>query len=153
MAIDRGYCITGDVQLILYFRNFLENDLQSVRPNVADVEEFIDTSIDDINMTLRTVGYTLPVVLADSPYGYQYIVRWNALGAALELERRYGQQDTIDRLAGEYNGIRDSILNRTVILTDVSGAPTQANLVESGTSELTASGDVKEPFFTRDQDW
>ena len=150
MAIARGYCTTGDVQLVNYYRDYLTNDLNSERPTVLDVEGDIDFTIDDINLTLKTVGYTLPVVLADSPYGYNFVKYWNAVGAAEKLERRHGSKENADGLLEAYNRMEDQILNHDVILTDVPGAPTQASIAESGTSELTDSGDERVPFFTRE---
>lgn len=150
MAILRGYCTTGDVQRINYLRNYLENDLYSKRPNVADIEDFIDSSMDVINQILLSVGYTLPIVLVTSPYGYNWVLYWNTVCAAERVERQYGEESIADYHKEKCDSMRDDILNRVVILTDVPGAPTQTGLAESGTSELTEAGDVRVPFFTRD---
>jgi len=153
MAIARGYCTTGDVQLINYYRNYLQNDLNSQRPGSSDVEDFIDLTIDDINMTLSTVGYTLPVTETASPYGYYFIKHWNAVGAAEKLERRHGSKENADMHLEAYERMEEQILSHDVILTDVPGAPTQGSIAKSGTSELTSAGETRTPFFTRDQDF
>lgn len=150
MAIARGLATTGDVQDILYFRDFLSNCLNSVRPDVDDIESAIDTGIDIINMHLLTAGYTLPIILADSPYGYNFVKYLNALGTAVAIERRWGAAEHHKRLNEEYIGIIDDIENARIVLTDVPGAPVMGDLAKSGTSELTASGEEREPFFTRD---
>lgn len=151
MAILRGYAVTGDVQTILFERNFLENELNGERPDSADIEEFIDTSIDQINIHLNTVGYTLPILLADSPFGYRYVQNWNAVCAAEKAERRAGGAEKADELEESCEEMRDSILDHTVLLSDVPGVPTEAGLAGSGTSDLDEFGDVKDPFFTRSQ--
>jgi hypothetical protein len=153
MAILRGYCVTGDVNRRNYLRDYLENDLRSKRPNVTDIEEFIDGSIDEINQKLLTVGYTLPITLASSPYGYWYIVDLNALGAAVRAERMSGDDTLAQAHLDEYNARMEGILDRSVLLTDVAGVPTQGGMTKSGTSELTASGDTKDPFFTREDEF
>ena len=149
MAILRGLSITGDVQNILFHRNFLENDLNSEEPGSGEIEVFVDTTIDEINAVLKTAGYTLPIVSGDSPIGYWFTRNWNAIGAAEKTERRAGGKERADDLKEDFDGMRDSILNHTVILTDVPGAPTQEDLAGSRTSDLDEFGNVKDPFFTR----
>ena len=151
MTISRGYAITGDVQTILFERNFLENDLNSVKPDVLDIETYIDTSIDQINAHLKTVGYTLPITLAASPIGYYFVKNWNATCAAEKTERRAGGAEKADKLKESCEAMRDNILDHTTLLTDVPGVPTDADLAGSGTSDLTDSGDTRDPFFTRTQ--
>ena len=153
MAISRGLATTGDVQHVLYFRDILSNCLNAKRPNVDDVEVAIDREIDFINAQLLTVGYELPIVPADSPYGYQYVKQTNAVGAAVALERRWGESDHYDRLNEQYLSLINDVKDTTIILTDIPGAPTMEDLAKSGTSELTATGDEREPFFLRDQDF
>lgn len=150
MAILRGYCITGEVERRNYLRSYAENDLRGKRPNVTDIEGFIDGTIDLINQALLTVGYTIPITEADSPYGYWYVRDWNAIGAAERAERMSGDNDLADDHEEEFNKRRDGILDHTILLTDVSGVPTQAGMSKSGTSELTAAGDAREAFFTRE---
>ena len=150
MAIARGFATTGDVQEINYYRNYLENDLHSAHPDVADIESYIDFTIDDINATLLTAGYTLPVTIAASPYGYRWIQYLNALGAAEMAERRDGSTEIADSLRERYDAMKEGILDHTILLTDIPGVPTQAGVSKSGTSELTAAGDERSPFFTRD---
>ena len=151
MAIARGYAITGDVQTILFERNFLENDLNDKKPGSVQIEGFIDTSIDRINATLKTVGYTIPILLADSPVGYYWVKNWNAVCAAEQTARRAGSTEKADELKESCQEMHDSILDHSVLLTDVPGVPTDADLAGSGTSDLTDSGDTREPFFTRAQ--
>lgn len=153
MTISRGLAITGDVQNILFHRDFLENDLNTKKPGSPEIEVFVDTTIDEINMYLGTVGYTLPIVSGDSPYGYWWTRNWNAIGAAEKTERRAGGKEQADALKEDFDGMRDSILNHIVILSDVPGAPTDAELAASGTSDLDEFGNIKEPFFTRSQEW
>lgn len=152
MAISRGLCVTGDVQRILPQRNFLENDILLTRPNVADLEGYIDFKIDDIYQTLKTAGYTVPVTLVDSPYGYRFLLYMNAVGAAHMCERIHeGADDLVKDLLDEYNKMEGQVLSHEVILTDIPGAPTQSGLAESETSNLTEAGDEREAFFTREQ--
>jgi len=153
MTIFRGLCITGDVQSVNFERDYLQNDLDGKRPMVEDIEWYIDSIIDDIYQVLDSEGYTLPITLAESPYGYRYIQRWNALGAAEMAERRHASKEHADDLLEQYDKFREDIVDHTVILADVPGAPLDSELAESGTSNLTASGAEKEPFFTRDQDF
>jgi len=149
MAIARGYAVTGDVQNILFERNFLENDLNNKEPGSGEIETFIDTSIDRINATLKTVGYTIPILLADSPVGYYFTKNWNAVCAAEQTARRAGSTEKADELKESCQEMHDSILDHTVLLTDVPGVPTDAALSDSGTSKLTDDGDTRVPFFTR----
>jgi len=151
MTIQRGLAVTGDVQSILYWRDILNNDLNSRPPDVATVEGVIDLTIDDINMLLLTAGYELPITYADSPYGYQYVRLMNAKASACAIERRYGAEETAKAVCKEYADMRQALIDRDVILTDVPGAPATEDLAKSGTSELTATGEEREPFFTRDQ--
>ena len=61
------------------------------------------------------------------------------------------QAENADELEESCEEMRDSILDHSVLLGDVPGVPTEADLAGSGTSDLDAFGDVKLPFFTRDQ--
>ena len=149
MAIARGLCVTGDVQRINAHRNYLENDLLDARTDVADIEGYIDFKIDDIYQSLKTVGYTVPLVLEDSPYGYRFCSFWNATGAAYMCESMHGDDEVAKGLLDDYNEMERQILEQEVLLTDVPGVPTQGDLTESGTSNLSESGEVKVPFFTR----
>lgn len=153
MTISRGIAVTGDVQNVIYWRNLAENDLNSKVPGVSEVEAAIDDTIDEINAVLLTAGYTLPLVEADSPYGYQYLRVLNAKGAACYIERRYGAEDTMGAICDEYAQMKQDILEQTVVLSDVPGAPSPEDLAASGTSERTASGEEREPFFLRDQEF
>lgn len=151
MAIARGLATVVDVQNINFFRDYVANDANNVKPGTSEIEAAIDFTIDDINVVLITVGYTLPLVLADSPYGYNYVKYWNALAAAERVERQHGTESIADNHLERLDQMKEDILNRVVILVDVPGAPTDAELSDSGTSELTSAGAAREPFFLRVQ--
>lgn len=151
MAITRGLASFDDVQRINFFRDYQSNDEQGTRPDITDIEEMIDSAIDAINQILLTAGYTLPIVQTSSPYGYRFVLYWNALGAAEMAERRHGSKGTADEHKEEWEAIRDSILGQTILLTDIPGAPTQEDLAKSGTNQLTSSGAERTPFFLRVQ--
>ena len=153
MAISRGLATTGDVQEVLYFREFLENDLNSGHPDVADVEGAIDREIDFIYMRLKTAGYTVPFVEGDEPYAYRFTKELNAIAAALAIERRWGESDHYSRLNDYYIRLMDEVMNRDILLTDATGVPTLADLAKSGTSELAEDGDERVPFFTREDEF
>lgn len=153
MATLRAMAVTGDVQNILFERNFLENDLNNAGLGSANVEEFLDTSMDDINAVLITIGYTLPILVADSPYGYWYCRHMNAVCAAAQTERRAGGTAKADELEEQCKQMKDDLLNHVILLTDVAGVPTLAALSDSETSELTEAGEEREAFFTRDQNF
>jgi len=153
MAIARGLAVTGDVQEVLYFRDFLANDQNDANPNVADVEGAIDREIDFINIRLTTAGYELPILEADSPYAYRFVKELNAVGAAVAIERRWGESDHYDRLNESYTTMLEQLMDREILLSDAAGVPSLANLAGSGTSELTAAGDERTPFFTRDEEF
>lgn len=150
MTINRGLAVTDDVQDILYFRDFLANMQDHAHPDTNDVDVAIDREIDIINMHLLTAGYVLPIVSGDSPYGYQFVKQLNALGAAVAIERRWGAAEHYEKLSEQYLSLIDDIRNSVIILTDIPGAPVMEDLAKSGTSELTAAGDERTPFFTRD---
>jgi len=155
-----GYCTREDVKNYLPGRDFSEEDtVGRTVVTEADVMFFVSTIADEINALLYRSAFTVPVVLADSPYAYSVLGRLNAVGAAALAEEAWStvKGDLSDRaklLRTQYESMLAAIGNHDINLRDASGGPVlAADLGDSGSLDLTSAGGVRESYFSREMSW
>ena len=155
-----GYCTRENVKNHLPGRAFGEEDTQGrTVVTEADIMFFISMVSDEIDAFLYRLDFTVPVVLADSPYAYSILGRLNALGAAALAEEAWSTvkgelSERAERLRIRYNNMRKSIGNHDINLRDAGGGPRlAASLGDSGSLDLDTAGNVRENFFSREMRW
>jgi len=155
-----GYCTREDVKNYLPGRNFSEEDtVGRTVVTEADVMFFISTIADEIDALLYRLAFTVPVVLADSPYAYSILGRSNAVGAAALAEEAWSTvkgdiSDRAKRLRTQYENMLSAIGSHDINLRDASGGPVlPASLADSGSMDTTSAGATREMFFTRDMEF
>jgi len=155
-----GYCTREDVKNHLPGRDFSEEDtVGRTVVTEADVMFFISTIADEIEALLYRLAFTVPVVLADSPYAYSILGRLNAIGAAALAEEAWSTvkgelSDRAKRLRIQYENMLMAIGDHDINLRDASGGPVlPADLADSGSMDLTSAGGARESYFTREMSW
>jgi len=155
-----GYSTSGDVVKHIPGRNFFEEDaLGRTVITVSDLSDFMYDIEGEINALLYRLDFTVPVVLADSPYAYSILGSLNALGAAALAEEAWSTakgdvSERSGRLRVRYNNLRSSIEKHDINLRDASGGPAlAASLADSGSLDLDSAGGTRDLWFTRETAW
>jgi len=155
-----GYCTREDVKNYLPGRAFTEEDTQGrTVVTEADLMFFISVVSDEIEALLYRLDFTVPVVIADSPYAYSILGRLNAVGAAALAEEAWSTvkgdiSERAERLRIRYENMRAAIESHDINLRDAGGGPAlMASLGDSGSLDLDSAGNTRDSWFTRQMAW
>jgi len=155
-----GYSTSGDVVKYIPGRNFFEEDaLGRTIVTMDDLENFMYDVASDMDGQLSRLDFSLPIVAADSPSGYDILSKVHAIGTAAKAEEAWStaKGDVSERaglLRADYEKDLERIWNHEIDLIDIPGGPAMPDVIaDSGSMDLTSTGATRDDFFSREMAW
>jgi len=128
------------------------------RPTLAEAEQILDDVAARMNAILESNGYTAPIDSGDDAIAYEFTVAANAAGACVQIFQSFPteawdpqapdpQRNRISGLAAEFQAWVDMVESGKLKATR---SVSRTGRFTVGSARDRASGDLKNPVFTRD---